>query len=182
MRPATASRWNVSRCDPHGNPHRRAPALRPRGQVAGRLLHRDVHGRRCRPRPDAEGTGRSDHACRRRGLRGTRYNPGTWSCSTRAGTSTTGQTPEYLFEFPYLTGEAAKYLVSLDPKAVGTEGASVGGWADEAPAHGPRQTSTRRIHTCRSSRTISSRSKNCATSTPSSTAPTAAGRRSSSHR
>jgi len=48
-----------------------------------------------------------------------------------------GQTPEYLFEFPYLTGEAAEYLVSLDPKAVGTEGASVGGWADEAPAHGP---------------------------------------------
>jgi kynurenine formamidase len=48
-----------------------------------------------------------------------------------------GQTPEYLFEFPYLTGEAAKYIVSLDPKAVGTEGASVGGWYDEVPAHGP---------------------------------------------
>lgn len=48
-----------------------------------------------------------------------------------------GQTPEYLFEFPYLTGEAAEYLVSLDPKAVGTEGASVGGWADEVPVHGP---------------------------------------------
>ena len=30
-----------------------------------------------------------------------------------------GQTPEYLFEFPYLTGEAAEYVVSLDPKAVG---------------------------------------------------------------
>ncbi|WP_136591024.1 cyclase family protein [Salinigranum halophilum] len=48
-----------------------------------------------------------------------------------------GQTPEYLFEFPYLTGEAAEYVVSLDPKAVGTEGASVGGWYDEVPAHGP---------------------------------------------
>lgn len=48
-----------------------------------------------------------------------------------------GQTPEYLFEFPYLTGEAAEYLASLDPKAVGTEGASVGGWYDEVPAHGP---------------------------------------------
>lgn len=48
-----------------------------------------------------------------------------------------GQTPEYLFEFPYLTGAAAEYLASLGPKAVGTEGASVGGWADEAPAHGP---------------------------------------------
>jgi kynurenine formamidase len=48
-----------------------------------------------------------------------------------------GQTPEYLFEFPYLTGEAAEYLASFDPKAVGTEGASVGGWYDEVPAHGP---------------------------------------------
>lgn len=38
-----------------------------------------------------------------------------------------GQTPEYLFEFPYVTGEAAEYVVSLDPKAVGSEGASVGG-------------------------------------------------------
>lgn len=47
-----------------------------------------------------------------------------------------GQTPEYLFEFPYLTGEAAEYVASLDPKAVGTEGASVGGWMDEVPAHG----------------------------------------------
>jgi len=48
-----------------------------------------------------------------------------------------GRTPEYLFEFPYLTGEAAEYLASFDPKAVGTEGASVGGWYDEVPAHGP---------------------------------------------
>jgi len=48
-----------------------------------------------------------------------------------------GQTPEYLFEFPYLTGEAAEYIASLEPKAVGTEGASVGGWYDEVPAHEP---------------------------------------------
>ena len=53
-----------------------------------------------------------------------------------------GRTPEYLFEFPYLTAEAAEYLASLDPKAVGTDGASVGGWADEAPAHGPATTET----------------------------------------
>jgi len=48
-----------------------------------------------------------------------------------------GRTEEYLFEFPYLTGEAARYLADLGPKAVGTDGASVGGWVDEVPAHGP---------------------------------------------
>ncbi|WP_135305580.1 cyclase family protein [Haloarcula amylovorans] len=48
-----------------------------------------------------------------------------------------GRTPEYLFEFPFLTGEAAEYLASQSPKAVGIDTASVGGWVDEAPAHGP---------------------------------------------
>jgi kynurenine formamidase len=48
-----------------------------------------------------------------------------------------GLTPEYLFEFPYLTAEAAAYLADLEPKAVGTEGASVGGWFGEVDAHGP---------------------------------------------
>ncbi|RDI70128.1 cyclase family protein [Halopelagius longus] len=48
-----------------------------------------------------------------------------------------GLTEEYLFEFPYLTAEAAQYCAELNLKAVGTEGASVGGWVDEVPAHGP---------------------------------------------
>lgn len=48
-----------------------------------------------------------------------------------------GRTPEYLFEFPYLTGEAAEYIATLDPKAVGTEAASVAGWTGEVPNHGP---------------------------------------------
>jgi kynurenine formamidase len=48
-----------------------------------------------------------------------------------------GLTPEYLFEFPYLTREAAEALADLNPKAVGTEGASVGGWYGEVDAHGP---------------------------------------------
>ena len=48
-----------------------------------------------------------------------------------------GLTNEYLFEFPYLTAETAQYLAELNPKAVGTEGASVGGWVDETAAHGP---------------------------------------------
>jgi kynurenine formamidase len=48
-----------------------------------------------------------------------------------------GLTAEYLFEFPYLTKEAAEYLAELNPKAVGTEGASVGGWFGEVDAHGP---------------------------------------------
>ena len=48
-----------------------------------------------------------------------------------------GQSTEYLFEFPYLTGEASQYLADLDPKAVGIDTMSVGGWVEEAPAHGP---------------------------------------------
>jgi kynurenine formamidase len=48
-----------------------------------------------------------------------------------------GLTREYLFEFPYLTAEAAQYCADLDLKAVGTEGASVGGWVGDVPAHGP---------------------------------------------
>lgn len=48
-----------------------------------------------------------------------------------------GKTPEYAFEFPFLTGEAAEYVADLNVKAVGTEGASVGGWVDEVPNHGP---------------------------------------------
>jgi kynurenine formamidase len=48
-----------------------------------------------------------------------------------------GRTPEYLFEFPYLTGESAQYLANLDLKAVGTEGMSVAGWGGNVPAHGP---------------------------------------------
>jgi len=49
-----------------------------------------------------------------------------------------GKTDEYLFEFPFLSGEAAEYLASFDDlKAVGTEGASVGGFTEEVPGHGP---------------------------------------------
>jgi arylformamidase len=48
-----------------------------------------------------------------------------------------GRTPEYLFEWPYLTGESAQYLSELEPKAVGIDGMSVAGWGDEVPAHGP---------------------------------------------
>jgi len=48
-----------------------------------------------------------------------------------------GRTPEYLFEFPYLTGETAEYIAELNPKAVGTEGASVAGWTGDVPNHGP---------------------------------------------
>jgi kynurenine formamidase len=49
-----------------------------------------------------------------------------------------GKTEEYLFEFPYLDGEAAAFLADHeDLKAVGTEGLSVGGWAEEVPEHGP---------------------------------------------
>lgn len=48
-----------------------------------------------------------------------------------------GRTPEYLFEYPYFTGETAQYLADCGIKAVGTEGMSVAGWTGDAPAHGP---------------------------------------------
>jgi kynurenine formamidase len=51
-----------------------------------------------------------------------------------------GNSAEYIFEFPYLTGDAAEWLAAREPKAVGTEGASVGGWTDEVPGHGPATT------------------------------------------
>ena len=48
-----------------------------------------------------------------------------------------GRTTEYLFEFPYLTGDAASYLADRDLDAVGTEALSVAGWTDTVPNHGP---------------------------------------------
>jgi kynurenine formamidase len=48
-----------------------------------------------------------------------------------------GRTQEYLFEFPHLSKEAAKYLASKKPKAVGIDTLSVGGREGEVPAHGP---------------------------------------------
>ena len=48
-----------------------------------------------------------------------------------------GRTPEYLFEFPYLTGDAASYLADRNLDAVGTEALSVAGWTDTVPNHGP---------------------------------------------
>lgn len=48
-----------------------------------------------------------------------------------------GKTTEYLFEFPYLRDDTAELIADLGVKAVGTEGASVGGWVGEVPNHGP---------------------------------------------
>jgi kynurenine formamidase len=48
-----------------------------------------------------------------------------------------GRTPEWLFEFPHLSGEASAWLADHDVKAVGIDTPSVGGWYDEAPNHGP---------------------------------------------
>jgi len=48
-----------------------------------------------------------------------------------------GHTPEWLFEFPHLTGPAAAHLAEAGATAVGVDTPSVGGWADEAPGHGP---------------------------------------------
>jgi kynurenine formamidase len=48
-----------------------------------------------------------------------------------------GNTPEWMFEFPHLSGEASEHLAGLDAKAVGIDTPSVGGWYDEVPAHEP---------------------------------------------
>jgi kynurenine formamidase len=48
-----------------------------------------------------------------------------------------GRTPEWLFEFPHLSGGASEYLAGRGAKAVGIDTPSVGGWVGEAPAHGP---------------------------------------------
>lgn len=44
---------------------------------------------------------------------------------------------EYLFEWPYLVEETAKYLVKKKVKALGVDTLSVGGWAGKVPGHGP---------------------------------------------
>lgn len=46
-----------------------------------------------------------------------------------------GHTDEWYFEFPHLSREASEYLAEFDPKAVGIDTQSVGGWYDDAPAH-----------------------------------------------
>lgn len=48
-----------------------------------------------------------------------------------------GHTPEWLFEFPHLGGDASQWLADQGAKAVGIDTQSVGGWFDEAPAHEP---------------------------------------------
>jgi arylformamidase len=48
-----------------------------------------------------------------------------------------GFNPEYLFEWPYLVEETAKYIVEKGVKALGVDMLSVGGWDEEVPGHGP---------------------------------------------
>lgn len=46
-----------------------------------------------------------------------------------------GNTDEWMFEFPHLSGEASEYLADIEAKAVGIDTPSVGGWYDEVPGH-----------------------------------------------
>ena len=46
-------------------------------------------------------------------------------------------TNEYLFQWPHLGVDAAKYLVSKRIKAVGIDALSIGGWMDTVPGQGP---------------------------------------------
>lgn len=46
-------------------------------------------------------------------------------------------TNEYLFQWPHLGIDSAKYLVSKRIKAVGIDALSIGGWMDTVPGQGP---------------------------------------------
>ncbi len=48
-----------------------------------------------------------------------------------------GFTAEYLFEWPFLTEDSARYLVRRGVKAIGVDTLSVGGWGGNVPGHGP---------------------------------------------
>lgn len=48
-----------------------------------------------------------------------------------------GYNHEWLFEWPYLVEETAKYLVEKGVKALGVDTLSVGGWDRDLPGHGP---------------------------------------------
>ncbi|MDQ1279024.1 MAG: Cyclase family protein [Thermoproteota archaeon] len=48
-----------------------------------------------------------------------------------------GFNSQYLFEWPYLVEETARYLVKKKIKALGVDTLSVSGWDGETPGHGP---------------------------------------------
>lgn len=59
-----------------------------------------------------------------------------------------GFNSEYLFEWPHLIEETAKYLAGKRIKALGVDTLSVSGWDGEVPGHGPvaAKGSSARIH------------------------------------
>jgi kynurenine formamidase len=48
-----------------------------------------------------------------------------------------GFNKEYLFEWPFLVEETARYLVDIGVKALGVDTLSVGGWGGDVAGHGP---------------------------------------------
>ena len=48
-----------------------------------------------------------------------------------------GHNPDYLYRWPYLGEEGAKYLVEKRVKAVGIDALSIGGWSERTPVQGP---------------------------------------------
>lgn len=46
-----------------------------------------------------------------------------------------GNSLKYLFEWPYVDTDLAKYLADKQIKMVGTDGLSIGGWGGDVPAH-----------------------------------------------
>jgi len=58
-----------------------------------------------------------------------------------------GLTPTYMFKWPYLNEEAARFLVRRGIKLLGTDGLSVGGWSGKAVSgESTTLSSSRRVH------------------------------------
>jgi kynurenine formamidase len=55
-------------------------------------------------------------------------------------------TPTYLFKWPHLSKRAAQFLVRKRPKAVGTDGLSIGGWSGKMVIGPIASTPSRTIH------------------------------------
>ena len=48
-----------------------------------------------------------------------------------------GFNPEFLFNWPYVSDSAARFLVEKGIRAIGTDGLSIGGWGESLPHQGP---------------------------------------------
>jgi len=56
-------------------------------------------------------------------------------------------TPTYLFKWPYVGADAAKFIVKKNIRILGIDGLSIGGWSGNVPAQGPiSKTDSNTVH------------------------------------